>query len=431
VTAMGSNFAGMDGLRMDQAPPLSIPASFFLLAPLAMIASGALLAWGGAAVATTRMVPLALAATHLGTLGFLGAVMLGALYQMIPVVAGAPVPAVRLAHIVHILFATGVVALTTGFAIGSARWLLAAPLLLLAAIVLFLVPVAIAIVCAPTRSNTVRGMRLALCGLGAVATLGIVMALARIGVLAIHGDWTGWVSGHAALGALVWVGGLITAVSWQVVPMFYLTPPLPQWGSRLTLGTVALALLAVPCFVLTGHKAWAVLIAGSPAMVMVWWVHPLLVLRAIQQRRRKRADGSIRFWQGGMIAAPLLPVFVAGSLLSNHPGWSVALGWWAIWGWAGMVVHGMLTRIVPFLVWFHRYASLVGRIEVPTMRGLLPDKRIQTALAFHTSAVISGGVAILSGWEILARIAGLLLALAGVLLGINLVRTLAPRKSPQ
>ena len=46
--------------------------------------------WGGAAVLASRWPPLAMAATHLGTLGFLGAVMLGALYQMIPVSRARP-----------------------------------------------------------------------------------------------------------------------------------------------------------------------------------------------------------------------------------------------------------------------------------------------------------------------------------------------------
>jgi len=81
---------GMEGLRTDQAPPLTIPASFFLLAPLSMMAAGALLAAHGQDLLASRWLPAAMAATHLGTLGFLGAIMLGALYQMIPVVAGAP-----------------------------------------------------------------------------------------------------------------------------------------------------------------------------------------------------------------------------------------------------------------------------------------------------------------------------------------------------
>ena len=43
----------------------------------------------------TSWAPTSLALAHLGTLGMLGMVMLGALYQMTPVVAGSPVPRIR------------------------------------------------------------------------------------------------------------------------------------------------------------------------------------------------------------------------------------------------------------------------------------------------------------------------------------------------
>ena len=248
----------LQGLHTDQAPPLAIPASFFLLAPLAMIASGALLFLSGSAVFATRWSPSAMAATHLGTLGFLGAVMLGALYQMLPVVAGSPVPRARLAHVVHALLVAGVVTLTAAFVTGELALFAAAPIVLAAAFVLFLVPVAVALARAPTRGPTVWGMRLAVTGLGVLVVFGSVMALARAGLVDIGGDWIGWVSAHAALGGVVWIGGLFTAVSWQVVPMFYLTPPIPRWSQWATLAALALALVAVPGVVALGadRSAW-------------------------------------------------------------------------------------------------------------------------------------------------------------------------------
>ncbi len=418
---------GMEGLRTDQAPPLSIWASFYLIAPVAMFATGALLAWGGAAVLASRWAPLAMAATHLGTLGFLGAVMLGSLYQMIPVVAGAPVPFVRLAHVVHAAFVVGVLALVTGLATGRPALLAFAPAPLLVAFVLFLGPVAISLARAPTRSETVDGMRIAVAGLLALATLGVIMSLARAGHMRVAGDWIGMVAAHAALGGAVWLGGLVTAVSWQVVPMFYLTPPLPRWTQWATLATLLLGLLVVPSVVLVGGGPMGVAAGVVPASVMVWLVHPVVTLRAIRRRKRRRVDGSVRFWWAGLACAPLVPILAAGALFGTHPRWSMALGWFVVWGWAGLIVHGMLTRIVPFLVWFHRFAPLVGRVPVPSMRGLLPDPRIRVALAVHVAAVLAGGAALLTGWDPIARGTGVLLCATAVVLAANLVHTLMQR----
>ncbi len=417
----------LDGLRTEQAPPLSICASFYLVAPLAMFETGALLMRAGGGVLASRWLPMAMAATHLGTLGFLGAVMLGSLYQMIPVVAGAPVPLVRLAHVVHVAFVVGVTALVAGLYTGRPDLLGCAPPPLLGAFTLFAVPIAIALVRAPTRSATVNGLRLALAGLIALAALGGALALARVGWMQVHVDWIGLLSAHAALGGVVWLGGLVTAVSWKVVPMFYLTPPIPRWSQWATLAALLVALIAVPWVALTGGSSRAVVIAIAPAAVMVWLVHPVVVLRAIHRRKRRRIDGSVRFWWAGLACAPLVPAMIAVTELGDHPRSSVALAWLVIWGWAGLIVHGMLSRIVPFLVWFHRFSPLVGRQPVPSMRGLLPDRRIRLALALHVAAVGAGAAALVTGEDVVARGAGVLLAATAVVLAANLVHTLVQR----
>lgn len=414
------------GLRTDQAPPLSIPVSFFLLAPLAMITSGVLLA-SSEGVLASRWVPLAMAATHLGTLGFLGALMLGAIYQMIPVVAGVPVPWVRLAHGVHALFAAGLGLLVAGLASGEPALLVVGPIVLLAALVLFLAPVVRALMRAPAKNETVHGMRLAVLGLVVVVILGVTMALGRAGLVQVGGDWLGWVSAHAAMGGVVWIGGLITAVSWQVVPMFYLTPPSPPWTRRATLAAMSLALVAVPVGLVGGGGPTPIFFAALPALVMVWWVHPVVTLMAIGRRRRRRVDGSVRFWWAGLALAPLVPVLAAGALWGSDQRWAVALGWWLVWGWAGLIGHGMLTRIVPFLVWFHRYSALVGVAPVPSMRALMPDAHIRLALWLHLGAFATGALALVSGSALMARAAGALLVVTGLMLALNLVRTLRAR----
>lgn len=419
--------ADMAGLHTDQAPPLAIPASFFLLAPAALFAAGALLAVHGPDVLASRWMPLAMASTHLGTLGFLGAIMLGALYQMAPVVAGAPVPAARLAHVVQAALALGVITLAAGLVTGRSPLLLAAPALLGGAIVAFLIPVAVALLRAPAKGETVIGMRLAAAGFAGLVVLGVLLSLSRAGRFAVRGDWIGWVSAHAALGGVVWIGGLITAVSWQVVPMFYLTPPIPRWSQRLTLVALAIALVAVPACAVVGLGPTAVAIAAAPAAIAVWILHPAVIALAVRARKRRRVDGSVRFWWAGLACAPLVVPLAAGALLGDHPRFSVALGWTVILGWAGLIAHGMLTRIVPFLVWFHRFSALVGRVPVPSMRGLLPDARINAALAIHAGAVVMGEIALLSGWSWSAHAAGALLAATGAALGANLIHTLRQR----
>ncbi len=413
-----------EGLSLEQAPPLSVPASFFLVAPVALVGAGALLAYGGAELMWTRYGASTLAMLHLGTLGFLAAVMLGALYQMIPVVAGAPVPGVRLAHAVHALLVLGALSLVAGLFSSSRSATVLGASTLGVALGLFLVPVAVALARAPTKNATVTGMRLAVAGLAALVLLGVAMGLSR-GSGAAAPRYPGWVTAHLAIGFIVWVGGLISAVSFQVVPMFYLAPAWPRWAERAIPALVGVTLAALLAAIAVDAGPRWMAAAAAPGALSVWLLHPLITLRGIRRRKRRRADPSVLFWQAGLVLAlGLLPVGACAAL-ADDSRWPVLFGWLVVWGWAGLIVHGMLTRIVPFLVWFHRFSPLVGSVPVPPMKKLWPARYATAGLALHLTTVLLGAIAIGTGSALVARSAGAGLVLTGVTLGAALLRVLS------
>ena len=106
-------------LSYDQSPPFSAPLRFFLTAPLFGLLAGALVLWQGPELFASRWTPAALALTHLITVGFMLQIMLGALLQLLPVVAGAHLarPA-RVAAVVHAGLTLGALALVAAFLTG-------------------------------------------------------------------------------------------------------------------------------------------------------------------------------------------------------------------------------------------------------------------------------------------------------------------------
>ena len=76
-----------NGLSLDQAPPISVVLRFFLGGSLFGLAAGIWLTLQGP-VALDPATPAALILTHLLTLGVMLSFMLGALFQMLPVLAG-------------------------------------------------------------------------------------------------------------------------------------------------------------------------------------------------------------------------------------------------------------------------------------------------------------------------------------------------------
>ena len=168
-------------------------------------------------------------------------------------------------------------------------------------------------------------------------------------------------------------------------------------------------------------------IAALPAAAVVWLCHPVLILHNISQRKRKRSDASLLFWKTGLATALLLIPVAVAALLITDPRWQILFGWLTIWGWAGMIMHGMLSRIVPFLVWFHRYSARVGLEPTPSMRSLLSQRRIKTGFVLHLGSVIAGMTVILFQVNVLSQLTGVLLAGTAVSMGSMLIHVLKTR----
>ncbi|MFC1702615.1 hypothetical protein ACFL1J_07780, partial [Pseudomonadota bacterium] len=164
------------GLSLDQAPPLSIPASFFLTIPIGMLLAAYILLKTGSAAFISPWMPHALALTHTGTLGVLGMGMTGALYQMTPVIAGSPIPFTRLAHIVHILLIAGLLGFIWRLLGGPISMMSAAIVCFSIAMTAVILPLGWALIHAPTNNETVQGMRMAVASLAVITIIGLVMA---------------------------------------------------------------------------------------------------------------------------------------------------------------------------------------------------------------------------------------------------------------
>ena len=163
------------GLSLDQAPPEDIPFRFFLMAPLFGIAWSILLIVRGEILFISNWNIETVAFTHLLTLGWLTSIMMGAIYQMIPVLVGGTVPFISFARVVHLLFGSGVVGFIGSLLFWSPTGLTIASLLIASSLLIFSTQAGIALfrVRADGRP-TVFAMRIALISLFITASFGVI-----------------------------------------------------------------------------------------------------------------------------------------------------------------------------------------------------------------------------------------------------------------
>jgi hypothetical protein len=399
------------GLSLEQAPPLDLPLRFFLTATLFAIAAGLLLAAHPDAIMASRWSPAALAATHLLTVGFLGQIMVGALLQLLPVLGGVPLPAVRLvATAVHLLLSIGAALLAFGFLPGAPLALAAGAATAGLGFTLFAATALTALLRTRSAGANRPGFGIALLALLLTVALGLLLIAALLGWHPLP-RLLDWVQLHAAWGLFGWIGLLILVVGVQIVPLFYVTPEYPRWLAR----ALVPALLAILC-ALSLATGWPDLF-GPPARSALYGLLGLgfglfaIVTIGLQRRRaRPRVDATLWHWWSAL-----------GALLAATLAWLLAaptelIGMLLLVGIGIGLPSGMLFKIVPFLCWFHLQSRQIARgrmqVRIPHMHRLLPERPTRWHAGLHLSALllITGGMVD----PRLARVGGVLVALSAL-----------------
>lgn len=420
-------------LSLAQAPPISVPLRYFLTAPLfGVLAAGLLLGYGPDAVAN-RWTPQLLGATHLMTLGFISMTMLGALSQMVPVLAGIRLPRPRLmSAVVHTLLTLGALMLACALLLENGTMMRLGISFLGISFGTFIAITGFCLIRAQARSATVAGMRLAVIALAVTVVLGVLRAVER--AWSLQPPLTRvWTDIHMTWGLLGWVTILVISVSFEVVPMFQMTPFYPEWVRRwvtkVVMGLLVLWTLAyaVPFLPDSSIQLWlGNLFAGLLALGLVLFVGTTLYLQ--HKRRRRLTDVTLQFWR-----IALLSLFVSACIwlamqlfaaLKDAQDLEVLLGALFIVGFVVSVIYGMLYKIVPFLIWLHlQEQNTTRRFRLPNMKDIIPDRHARRSLYLHLASVLLLVCAVLEpAWCL--RVAALTFVLSFLYLAYNLYAAL-------
>ncbi len=417
----------MKGLSLKTMPYIHVPFRFFNTAPWMGVLAALVLLLGGDSVFSSSWNPDLLALTHLLTLGFISMVMLGAMLQVVPVLSGKIIPGGALvATLVHSLLCVGVLLLVAGF-YWQSYWLFnwAIPLLL-AAFVVFILVLASLLGRRIGSGDSIYSIRFAILSLLISIVLGLVRAANYAGLLA----WAGLPNTtnlHLGWGLGGWVLLLVMGVSYQVIPMFHVTPNYSTRMAKVLPTAVFLSMLLLTFATNSVLKGTAVL-----AMCLAAMIYGITSIRLLRKRKRKVADITARFWHLALlsliVAAGLVMMFYFAAHLLPSLGWAqklyIGTGIILIFGFAVSVIMGMLQKIVPFLSYLHLQRSCINNFKLlktlPHMGEFVPPGYSRWQFRLHLAALLSLLVAAITGQ--LVELSGLLLIVDFSWLGLTLAR---------
>jgi hypothetical protein len=411
------------GLQIKQSPPISIPFRFFLTAPIFLFLIAVVLLWRGPEAMQYRLSPAAIAVTHLFTLGFMSMVMLGALLQLLPVVAGAPVTSSRLiGSVTHLAVTVGTLSLCAGFLFTEPNFVRTGMVLLVIGFMVFAIAVGAALLRSPIRNALVGSIKFSVAALVLTISFGTALASSHAWNVGLPNEALRYL--HPAWGLLGWGALLAMGVAFRVVPMFQLTSRYPSWLTR-TLPPIIVVLLMLWSTMLwmdDGAPLFPVILAaGITAAFAIFAVTTLLM-----QHRRKggQLDITVYFWQLGM--ASLLIATVAAlfnislpDVLFQSDFLDTFIGVVILFGFFGSIINGMLYKIVPFLVWFRMHAVAAQNRRLPNVKAIIPERRQRLQLMIHVTALLLLSAAPL--WTSAVYPAALAIGLSACILETNYV----------
>jgi hypothetical protein len=401
--------------------PFTLTAAHFWAALLFFVLGAAGLVWVAPELAAGRyLLPRVVVVTHLFTLGWITTSIMGALYPLFPVVLGTRMGWYGLGYVSLTLYVPGLLLFTGGLLSGATALMLAGAALFSTGLLLFLVNAAVGMAGAPTRDATWRTLAAAFVFLLVTIVLGASLAgnlrwfyLAdRLLALGVHM--------HVALGG--WVLLMVIGVGRKLLPMFLLSHHCEQRP-----GAMAAVLVGAGAAVLTVfHHVPGPAVTWAAAGLLATGVAAFLVQVALFLRHGHRPglDPGLRLAAAGMGFLGVSVVLgVAAFLLGfGNTAVNTAYGAAAVVGAFSLFVAGHYYKIVPFLVWNHRFAPLVGQGRALPRVAELYSTRVATVAAALLITGAAGLVACIAAeWAMAARAAAAVFAAGAILVTLQML----------
>ena len=371
-----------NGLSLDQAPPISVVFRFFLSGSLFGILFGTLVLFFQNNIFRIDSAE-ALIATHTLTLGVMLSFMFAALFQMLPVIAGVTLQSpIRKANFVQYPFVLGTITLLLAFK-SSISWLFILASLLLGGSILSIAAIMLKnLFKLQNHSSSSKGILTALISLCLVVLLALYMTTALAGYT--DGEYYTYIKkAHYSFGLFGWIALLIISISFQVIEMFYVTPPYPRLVSHylpltllLLIAFTTFTAFYIPTLWQTSNIMLALLLSG----------YALLTLKRLTQRKRPLADATVWFWRLGLSSLLVSMLTIICSMFTDisiiH-----TLSYLFFATFALSIVFAMFYKIIPFLTWFHLNSQ--GYFSAPMMHEVIHPKTAMKHLYIHILTLIS------------------------------------------
>ncbi|MFK9093406.1 hypothetical protein [Bacillus salipaludis] len=408
--------------NMGSETNIKLPFSFIFFSLIALVLSQILLLLNGQLMANGSFrIPEIWSSAHLLVLGWALMVVMGAMYQLVPVAFLTNIWNEKFGFIQFFVTAVGI-STFSGMLYLSPDKALIPGVLTLIGIVMFLFQMFMTLKAQSKPTILTAFVGTALVCLFITISLGITLIYClKTGFAAEY--YQSIFKSHLLMGITGWFTLLIFGFSYKMVPMFSLSHGFPMVHARYVYGLYVAGLLVSFISLFTGigillKIGFLLLLAGFS--IFSWHISII-----IKKRLKKKLDEPFTF---SLIAIGLGNIIhlVAFILLWSH--YFNAMVGPLVYGylllWIVLSIVGYLYKIVPFLWWTHKYSKEIGKAKVPSLKEMMNEKIITPVLLIFITAVVIVFFALAFKTVILFNIGQFVLSIMFIIIVISILRVL-------
>ena len=418
----------MQGIKPHRSPDLSLPLRFMAAGLVSFVLAATAIPFVAPAFLRTYDDPHVFALVHLIVLGWITMIMMGALYQLLPVALQGEIRKPRVGKWNFWVYASGVAGFVPSFFVWWSPGIAIFGTLAVGGVIHFAVNIGRSFRTVPVWNAMASYV---VCGLG---WLTITILFGFVYGLNEAFNWfdvtPSMLAAHAHVGLAGWFALTLMGVSYKLVPLF---AQVRTDDERIARGNLVLWNLG-----LAGLVASLIFTPGTPfvpAFAAVLDLSALIfvfdMLRILQRRRQKSV--SLEQWHTLISFGSLLLAAGMGTVLAmGHrpaPTWVVAYGYVALIGCFGFAIAGKVYKIIPFLRWFHRYGRVPPTGRVPLLKDMLDERFGYASLVALFAGYLTTLAGILDDSLLIARIGGGIFAVGSYLLVIAIARVFGEKSS--
>lgn len=348
---------------------------------------------------------------HLFLLGFVILIIVGAMAQLIPVVLEIGHFKVELFYLIFPCLFLGIILLVSGFIVHPLLLSLGG-ILVLFGFLIYLFNLFMTLKRVKKFSIVVKSVVIANLFLLFGLIIGFIMALSYAGIISI--DIHALLKAHVYMLICGYVTITVMGISLVLVPMFGLSHGFNDQAIIVSVYLLSISIIIVVISSL--FKLGFFEYFGYFLSLVSYGLYVYQIAIIYQQRARKEIDIWAKSMIFSFIALIGTMVFIVAYFIYPKENYLLVSGFLFLAGFLGFIITAHLYKIVPFLVWFHRFSPLVGKQKVPMLAQMVPKKSAHYQFVFTCIGTVSVSLALLFGEESLLKMGASFLVVGAMFL---------------